>query len=211
VPQTAPPLETWLETERQPYEWQTFLVLGESIRMPGSTQHSPSLRDRLAEIDWLILDVDGVLTTGRIDYGTMDGSAVEIKSFHVRDGSALVRWHERGKRTVVITGRSSPVVARRASELGITTVLQGVQDKATALADWLRTERIQPEKVAAMGDDLPDVPVLQQVGLAVAVADACPELRRIAHYITQARGGQAAVRETIERILRCQGLWERTR
>lgn len=163
-----------------------------------------TLRERCSTIELLIVDVDGVLTDGGIVYGNAD---LEIKQFHVRDGSGLHLWHRAGKRSGLITGRSSPVVANRAAELGIGFVVQGAADKGPAYRRMLAASGVSDEAVCYVGDDVPDLPPLHACGLAVAVADACPEARAAAHYITQAAGGYGAVRETIERILRCQGHW----
>jgi 3-deoxy-D-manno-octulosonate 8-phosphate phosphatase (KDO 8-P phosphatase) len=163
-----------------------------------------TLRERCNAIELLIVDVDGVLTTGEIAYGSPE---VEIKEFYVRDGSGLHLWHLAGKRTGLITGRSSPVVQRRAAELGIGLVVQGASEKVSAHRRMLTEAGVNDEAVCYIGDDVPDVPPLRQCGLAVAVADACSEVRAIAHYIAQAPGGRGAVRETIELILRCQGRW----
>lgn len=170
---------------------------------PGLT-----LQQRCAAIDLLVLDVDGVLTAGGIVYGTVAGQpSVEIKTFHVRDGSGLKLWHRAGKRTAIVTGRTSPLVEVRAEELGIGGVIQGAADKRAGLQRLLSETKITTDRICYIGDDLPDVPALQAVMLAVAVADGCPEARAVAHHVTRAAGGQGAVRETIERILRCQDRW----
>jgi 3-deoxy-D-manno-octulosonate 8-phosphate phosphatase (KDO 8-P phosphatase) len=163
-----------------------------------------TLRERCSAIELLIVDVDGVLTAGGIIYGSPE---VEIKQFYVRDGSGLHLWRLAGKRTGLITGRSSPVVQRRAAELGIGLVVQGASEKLPAYRSMLAQADVGEEAVCYIGDDVPDVPPLRRCGLAVAVADACPEVRAIAHYTTQAPGGRGAVRETIELVLRCQGRW----
>jgi 3-deoxy-D-manno-octulosonate 8-phosphate phosphatase (KDO 8-P phosphatase) len=163
------------------------------------------LLERCRAVQLLALDVDGVLTDGRITY-TPDG--VEIKSFHVRDGSALVHWQKLGKRVAIISGRTSKAVDVRAAELGITQVRQGAADKRFALRTILAATGIKPEQVCAVGDDLPELPLLQACGLAVAVADACAEVRSAAHYVTRTPGGYGAVREVIELILRAQGRWD---
>ncbi len=163
-----------------------------------------TLRERCSAIELLIVDVDGVLTTGGIVYGSPD---LEIKEFYVRDGSGLHLWHRAGKRTGLITGRSSTIVEHRAVELGIGLVVQGASEKLPAYRRMLAEVGVGDEAVCYIGDDVPDVPPLRQCGLAVAVADACSETRAVAHYITQAPGGRGAVRETVELILRCQGRW----
>src|SRR4051794_22870014 len=168
-----------------------------------------SLADRCRLVDLLVLDVDGVLTDGGIVYGAATGAAevVEWKQFHVRDGSGLKAWRQAGKRSALLSGRTARVVEVRAKELGIDAVVQGAGDKAAAFAALLEAQGGHPEQAAFVGDDAADVPVLLRCGLAVAVADACPEVVRAAHYVTRRPGGRGAVREIIERILRCQGLW----
>lgn len=166
---------------------------------------TPTLADRCRAVDVLLLDVDGVMTGGAIVYA---GSG-EAKHFHVRDGLALRAWRQAGKRVAVVSGRTSPAVERRAAELEVDWLLQGVSDKGRALAQVLEAAGVGPERVAAVGDDLPDLPLLARCGLAVGVRDGCAEVRAAAHYVTRAPGGRAAVRETVERILRCQGRWPR--
>ena len=164
-----------------------------------------ALGQRCSAIEWLVLDVDGVLTDGGIIYG--DGG-LEWKIFHVRDGSALRIWHSAGKRSAVISGRSSPIVERRAAELGISCVIQGADDKAAAYEGILMERKMRPEQVCFIGDDVPDLPILRHCGLAVAVADACRDVRADADYVTRTAGGRGAVREIIEIILRCQDRWQ---
>jgi 3-deoxy-D-manno-octulosonate 8-phosphate phosphatase (KDO 8-P phosphatase) len=154
----------------------------------------------------LVVDVDGVLTDGGIVYG---GADLEHKRFHVRDGSGLKAWHQCGKLSALLTGRRSPVVDRRAAELGIGLVRQGAAEKLPAYRSLLVEAGVTAEAVCYIGDDLPDLPPMRACGLAVAVADACAEARADAHYITWTPGGRGAVRETIELILRCQGHWQR--
>jgi 3-deoxy-D-manno-octulosonate 8-phosphate phosphatase (KDO 8-P phosphatase) len=165
-----------------------------------------TLAERCRRIELLIVDVDGVLTAGGIVYGD---TGLEIKAFHVRDGSGLKLWHQAGKQSAVLTGRQSPVVTTRAKELGIGTIYQGRPQKLSAYHDLLTGSELAAEQVCYVGDDVPDVPVMRECGLAVAVADACSETLAVAHYVTRAAGGQGAVRETIELILRCQGHWQR--
>jgi 3-deoxy-D-manno-octulosonate 8-phosphate phosphatase (KDO 8-P phosphatase) len=168
-----------------------------------STHHS--LAERCRRIELLVLDVDGVLTDGGIVYSD---AGAELKVFHVRDGSGLHAWRVAGKRAALITGRKSPVVEVRAAELGIGPVVQGAADKLAAFDKVLAEGGWRPEQVCAVGDDLPELGVLSSCGLAVAVADACPEVRSVAHYVTRTPGGRGAVREAVELILRCQGRWE---
>jgi YrbI family 3-deoxy-D-manno-octulosonate 8-phosphate phosphatase len=164
-----------------------------------------TLSQRCGPIELLLLDVDGVLTDGGIGY-TNEG--VELKQFHVRDGSGLMLWRHLGKRSAIITGRTSRIVEVRAAEVGIDIVIQGTLEKLPALREVLARTGHRPEQVCFIGDDLPDLPLLRSCGLAVAVADACPEVAAEAHLITRAAGGRGAVREVIEFILRCQGHWQ---
>jgi 3-deoxy-D-manno-octulosonate 8-phosphate phosphatase (KDO 8-P phosphatase) len=162
------------------------------------------LLQRAAAIRLLVLDVDGVLTDGRITY-TAEG--LELKSFHVRDGSGIKYWRRVGGQVVIVSGRVSRAVDVRAAELGIATVMQGVADKSAALTRILAGTGTTAAAVCAVADDLPDLPLLRACGLAVAVADACPEARAAAHYVTQPPGGRGAVREVIELLIRAQGRW----
>jgi 3-deoxy-D-manno-octulosonate 8-phosphate phosphatase (KDO 8-P phosphatase) len=162
-----------------------------------------SLADRCRGIEALVLDVDGVLTDGRIIYGDQD----ELKFFHVRDGSGLWAWKRAGKEAVFLSGRSSLAVVHRAQELGVSRVLQGIADKTSAYDRLLKEAGWQTEQVACIADDFPDLGIVRNCGLAVAVADACFEVRSTAHYVTKVPGGRGAVREAIELIMRVQGCW----
>jgi len=164
-----------------------------------------TLQQRCQRIRLLVLDVDGVLTEGGVTHGS---GGLEVKTFHVRDGSGLNYWKQSGRRSAVITGRNSPVVEVRAREVGIEFVYQGASDKLPVYRDLLEQIGLLPEAVCYVGDDLADLPQLRHSGLAVAVADACPEVRIAAHHVTRTRGGKGAVREVIELILRCQGEWQ---
>lgn len=153
----------------------------------------------------ILSDVDGVLTDGRIVF---DNQGIESKRFHVRDGVGVKLWQKAGYRFGLITSRSSHIVKTRAAELGIELVRQGTRDKLTAMQQILDEFGLQPGQVCYIGDDLPDLAVVETVGLGVAVADACDELRQTADYVTVLAGGQGAVRETIELILKAQRLWD---
>ena len=163
-----------------------------------------SLAERIAPIELLVLDVDGVLTDGSIVYGN---DHLELKAFHVRDGVGLRFWKDAGKRVALISGRASAAVTRRAAELEIEPVIQGAAKKLIALREILKVANLSPMQVCAIGDDLLDVPVLRQCGLAVAVADACLEAQQEAHLVTKNPGGRGAVRELIEILMQGQGLW----
>lgn len=158
----------------------------------------------LARIGLVVLDVDGVLTDGRLYLGP-DGS--EWKAFHVHDGLALARAGRAGLAVAVMSGRQSEAVALRCRELGMTEVHQGVEDKV-AVYETIRERHGRADaEVAAMGDDLGDLPLLRRVGLAIAPADAVPEVRQAAHWVTRRAGGQGAVREALEAILRARRTW----
>ena len=160
---------------------------------------------RIASIELLLLDVDGVLTDGSVIYGD---PIVELKRFHVRDGSGLKLWRMAGKQAALISGRSSPAVDVRAMELGISPVLQGRSDKMPALREILQVTGLKPEQIAVMGDDIPDLPLFLNLGIGIAVADACAELRGVADYVTTVNGGRGAVREAIEWLLKAMNRWD---
>ena len=162
-------------------------------------------REKARHVRWLVLDVDGVLTDGRI---VLDGGDGEWKAFDVRDGQRLVLAAREGIRTVFLTGRSSGVVARRAAELGVHRVFQGADDKGETMERFFREEGARPEETAYLGDDIVDLPALRRAGLAAAVGDAVPEVLAAADWIATARGGHGAVREFVEFILTAQGRWE---
>lgn len=160
-----------------------------------------TLIERANDVRLLVLDVDGVLTDGRL-YFSARGE--ELKCFHVRDGYGVVQLMRAGVQVAVISGRQSRAVERRLSELGVTWIRQGVEDKLAALRELLDILGLGPQAVASMGDDAPDLPVFQVARLAIAVADAHPSLKSHAHFITQAAGGQGAVREACDLILEGQ-------
>ena len=157
-----------------------------------------AVRARAALVELAVFDVDGVLTDGRIILGA-DGS--EHKAFDVRDGLGMVRLREAGVTLAVITGRSSTVVETRMRELGISHVYQGVGDKRAALVALQSELGVSAGQTCYLGDDLPDLPAMEAAGLAVAVADACTEVRCRAAWTTRARGGRGAARELCELIL----------
>jgi 3-deoxy-D-manno-octulosonate 8-phosphate phosphatase (KDO 8-P phosphatase) len=160
-----------------------------------------TLVERANDVRLLVLDVDGVLTDGRL-YFTARGE--EMKCFHVRDGAGIVRLLRAGLQVAVISGRSSRAVERRMSELGVSWVRQGIEDKQAALRELLDILGLTVQSVACMGDDLADLPLFEVARLAVTVADAHPSVKSRAHFITQASGGQGAVREVCDLILESQ-------
>jgi 3-deoxy-D-manno-octulosonate 8-phosphate phosphatase (KDO 8-P phosphatase) len=153
-----------------------------------------------------VLDVDGVMTDGRLIYHD-DGT--ESKAFDVRDGHGIKMLKQAGIETALISGRSSPMVEKRAADLGITEVAQGVRDKIPILEEILSKKGLAIEQSAFVGDDVVDLPVMNRVGFSVVVADASEYLFDTAHYVTLAPGGRGAVREVAELILGVQGLWEK--
>jgi 3-deoxy-D-manno-octulosonate 8-phosphate phosphatase (KDO 8-P phosphatase) len=154
--------------------------------------------ERARRIRLLVLDVDGVLTDGRL---YLSAAGEELKVFHVRDGSGLVAVQRAGVTVAIISGRDSPAVTRRATELGIRHVRQGVSDKGAALDGLLGELGFDPEETACVGDDTPDAPMLRRAGLAIGVADAHPALLAAAHWVTTSNGGHGAVREVCDLLL----------
>jgi 3-deoxy-D-manno-octulosonate 8-phosphate phosphatase (KDO 8-P phosphatase) len=165
---------------------------------------SADLTARCAGIELLAVDVDGVLTDGAI---VIDDRGVESKNFHVRDGMAYSLWHRAGKVSAILSGRRAEVVERRATELKIGHVAQGLAEKEESFRTLLNQLGLDPRQVCFVGDDLVDLPVLRAVGLAACPADAVTEVLQAAHLVTAARGGRGAVREVVEVILKAQGLW----
>ena len=163
-----------------------------------------SLRRKAANIKLLLLDVDGVLTDGRI---IIDDRGVESKHFHVRDGHGIVLLKRSGIDVGFVTGRSSPVVGHRAKELQVTLLFQGVQDKLRVYERIKKKRGLTDGQIAYVGDDIIDIPVLRRVGLAVMVGDGSAELKPVADYVTVARGGMGAVREVAELILKAHNKW----
>lgn len=156
-------------------------------------------------ITCILCDVDGVMTDGRIIY---DDAGREIKHFHVKDGLAIKAWMRSGFQFGILTARKSLAVERRADELNVQHLQQGYEDKWPAAQRMLSAMNCHPDQVCYIGDDLPDVPVMKRVALAVTPADGAQDVRSTAHWILQSEGGRAAVRELIERILRAKQRWE---
>jgi 3-deoxy-D-manno-octulosonate 8-phosphate phosphatase (KDO 8-P phosphatase) len=164
-----------------------------------------TLLERARKTRLLMMDVDGVLTDGRI---IQDSQGHELKVFDVKDGHGIVMAHRAMLRTALISGRASETIAQRAGELGIKLVFQKVWNKLEVYEKILVDAALTHDQVAYIGDDLIDIPLLRRVGLAVAVADAVDEVKAAAHVVTQRPGGQGAVREVIELILKAQGHWD---
>lgn len=163
------------------------------------------LAARAREVTWLLLDVDGVLTDGRLLYGP-DGSV--LKPFNPKDGLGIKLAMQEGLKVGLLTGRKDAGVARRAEELGLDEVISGRSDKRPAFADFLDRNHLEARQVAYVGDDLTDLPVLARCGLGFAPADAVAEVKARAHRVLRQPGGRGAVREAVELLLRARGRWE---
>lgn len=174
-----------------------------------TANYDPKLMERAAAIKLILMDVDGVLTDGKLYYlPGPDGAMVEFKGFNSHDGLGLHLCHFAGIPTGLISGRVSPATTERARMLHMKYVYQGLLDKIGTWNEILADAGRQPSEVAYIGDDLPDVPLLIRAGLAVAVNNARPEVKNISHFVTPADGGHGAVRDAVELILKAKGLWE---
>lgn len=156
---------------------------------------------RAKKIKLLLMDCDGVLTDGKL-YFSADGE--KIKVFHVRDGQGLTMWHEAGFRSGIISGRSSKIVKKRATELGIHFIKQGSNDKAICFEEILADAKVSMEEIAFVGDDVQDIILFEKVGLPIAVADAVAEVFPNVVYTTKAKGGLGAVREITDLLLKAK-------
>jgi len=164
---------------------------------------------RAKQITVFLMDVDGTITVGGVTLLSLpDGSTEEIKTFDAHDGQGLSLAHTAGIRTGVITGRGSAALQRRAQELKIEFVYEHQAQKIAAYEEILKKTGASEAMVAYLGDDLPDITIMRRVGLAVAVGDAAPEVKRVAHHVTRAIGGKGAAREVVELILKSKGIWE---
>lgn len=169
---------------------------------------SPTVHELASRIKLLLMDVDGVLTDGRLYWiPGASGQMVETKGFDSQDGIALqwLRWQ--GIKTGVISGRDSPATAERAAQCKMAYVYQGHIEKIPILEEIMRDAGVDRSEVAYIGDDLTDLVVMHRVGFAIATANARPEVKRDAHYVTECAGGNGAVREVTELILKAQGRW----
>jgi len=177
--------------------------------LAGLANISPTLKKRAAQIKLLLMDVDGTMTDGSVTLlSQTDGTALEIKTFDAHDGQGLTLAHTAGLRTGCITGRESAALLRRAHEMKMEFIYMKQPVKMPAYEEILRNTGVSDFAVAFIGDDLPDIPVMRRAGLAIAVGDAVPEVRRTAHYVTKAFAGRGAIRETVELILKSKGIWE---
>ena len=177
--------------------------------MSNSFRISRTLKERAAKIQVLLMDVDGTMTDGGVTLlSQTDEIALEIKTFDAHDGQGLTLAHTAGLRTGCITGRQSSALLRRAHEMNMEFIYMKQPRKEPAFEEILRKAKVPEASVAYVGDDLPDLPVMRRAGLAVAVGDAVPEVKKAAHYVTKARGGRGAIRETVELILKSKGIWK---
>lgn len=166
---------------------------------------SRKVLERASNISFVLMDVDGVLTDGRL---YMRGNGSEGKTFHTHDGHGIRMGQRGGLRFGILSGRESKVVAERAQELSITEVHQRIYNKAECFEQILRQHQLAEEAVCYIGDDLIDLPVMRRAGLAIAPANAVPEVIEAAHYVTEREGGNGAVREAVDLLLRAKGNWD---
>ena len=177
--------------------------------MANHPKISAALKKRAAQIQVLLMDVDGTMTAGGVTLlSQTEEIALEIKTFDAHDGQGLTLAHTAGLLTGCITGRQSAALLRRAREMNMDFVYMKQALKLPAYEEILAKAGVPDSAVAYVGDDLPDLPILRRVGLAVAVGNAVPEVKRVAHYTTIALAGHGAIRETVELILKSKGIWE---
>ncbi len=162
------------------------------------------IQERARKIRLLILDVDGVMTDGRIIY---DNFGDEFKVFDVQDGYGIALWCRAGLKSAIITAKKSRIVSRRAKTCHITKIFQGARDKGAVYEKVLKIFKLRDEEICFIGDDLIDIPVMKRAGLAVAVPYSREEVKSLAHYVTKANAGRGAIREVVELILKSQGKW----
>jgi 3-deoxy-D-manno-octulosonate 8-phosphate phosphatase (KDO 8-P phosphatase) len=205
-------MRVW-EGPQEDAEWGTGILLGvkkEPHRYDVSMSPTPEVLERARRIKLFLMDVDGTLTDGSVNLISLpgDGGVAEMKAFNSQDGAGLKLAHIMGIRTGFITGRKSPAVIQRAQELKVEFAYLGQETKMAAFNECLQKAGVREEETAYMGDDLPDMPVAQRAGLAVAVANAAAELKAVCHFVTNAKGGEGSAREIVELILKAQGRWE---
>ncbi len=177
--------------------------------MARNSAISFALKKRAANIQLILMDVDGTMTDGSVTLlSQTDGTALEIKTFDAHDGQGLTLAQSAGLRTGCITGRESAALLRRAHEMRMEFIYMKQPVKMPAYEEILRKAGVKDSAVAYIGDDLPDIPLMRRVGLAVAVGDAVPEVKQAAHYTTKALAGHGAVREAIELVLKSKGIWK---
>lgn len=168
-------------------------------------QMTPTVAEKLRQVKMMIFDVDGVLTDGGIFYGP-EGEV--MKRFNCLDGHGLKMLHQCGIKTAIITARASASLVKRAEDLHISHLFQGVQDKRTAFAELLQQTQLKPEQCGYLGDDIIDLPVIVRAGFTACVANAHIELQSRVHYVSQKFGGNGAAREICDLLLQAQGHYE---
>ena len=166
-----------------------------------------SLLNRAKQVKLLLLDVDGVLTDGRLIY---DSKGRDYKLFDVHDGLGVYQLKKAGIPTILITAKASRAIKPRARDMQAVAVFEGIWPKSDVLDKILKKFKLTPQEVCFVGDDLVDICLMKKVGFAIAVFNACAEVKNLAHYITQKEGGRGAVREVAEIILKSQGKWQGT-
>jgi len=164
----------------------------------------------IKKIKLIAMDVDGVLTDGLIYYGSLGNHEVDLRGFHVHDGEGIALARKAGLQVALVSSKKGGSIARRARDLEITEVLLGKKDKWTAIRGIMARQGLSAKEVCYLGDDLPDLAVMKRVGFPVAVANAVREVKEAAKHVTRARGGQGAVREAVELVLKRQGKWRDT-
>ena len=173
--------------------------------MPAGMNPDDRIARRAAQLEWLLCDVDGVLTDGRI---FLDGQGELVKAFHVRDGLGIKMARGAGLKVGLLSARSSPALKRRAAQLDLDAVMTGREDKAAAFAEFLSAQGTSASRVGYIGDDLNDLAVLARCGLSLAPSDAAAELHDVVDVVLVCRGGRGVVREAVELILRARGDWK---
>jgi len=179
------------------------LIMGENLT---NHDYPTEVWERAQFIRLLLLDVDGVLTDGRLYF---DAKGEALKVFHVRDGHGIKMAQQAGIEVAMLSGRRSDAAFHRAKELGVNRFYEGLRDKVAVLEELLAALHLDPRQVAMVADELVDLPVMTRVGLAVAVADAVPEVKAAAHWVTTLPGGRGAVRQVCDLLLQAQGQWDR--
>ena len=172
---------------------------------PSTTPSDQVIQQRLSRVRHLILDVDGVLTDGRLYF---DNHGNELKTFHTLDGHGIKMLQQSGVAVAIITGRRSALVEKRAHDLGITRLIQGREDKYSAFLELFAKEPYDMENIAYMGDDYPDLQLMTRVGCPIAVPNAASPVAERALFTTERSGGMGAVREVCDRIMQAQGTFE---
>lgn len=170
----------------------------------AKTHSMSKINHPLTSLHGIVFDVDGVLSPSTVP---MDEHGVPVRMANIKDGFAMQLAVKRGLQLAIITGANTPALISRYNTLGISDVYIGAAHKEPVLREWMAKVNLRPDEVVYCGDDIPDITCMRSVGLAVAPADAAPEVKSIAHYITVANGGYGVAREILEQILRAKGMW----